>query len=75
MTAPSVFFRELVRVTLPIAALGVFALLFAPVREAEPRADSTGQSAAVRCEEPLELLALGAHSLRDAVRTADVGGR
>jgi hypothetical protein len=70
MRALFAFARELVRVTWPIAALGIFALLFAPARASEQHTASEWDSAPVRCDQPSDLVALGAHSLPNAVQTA-----
>jgi hypothetical protein len=70
MSAPSAFTRELFRVTCPIAALGVFALLFGPAPADEQYAGAQWEVAPVRCGEPPELIALDAHSAPSALETA-----
>jgi hypothetical protein len=75
MSALAAFTRELVRVTWPIAALGLFALLFAPARTDERPAAPPWESASVRCDARPDLVAMGGSAVPNAVQTVYEAGR
>ncbi len=58
MSALAAFTREFVRITWPIAALGVFVLLFAPARAEERPAAPPLETAAIRCDARPDLVAV-----------------